>query len=267
MTAEPYFSTQEITRAFGFAVGLEVVLFLVLGLAKNTAKITAEEVPIAKPIPIEVRPMLDPLPLLKLGGKRVKAKLPDMWKKKPPIKRYKATSAPSPEAGKTVEDIVDTPLAKPDAEAPPPDAKLAKEVDEIPETDASPDDPNIDEEGSADGVQEGTEADPLKAYAISRYRMKLSAWFNRRFRRPTKEIPCEELKKLRASVVAHIGQDRSVTSFAISKPSGNSIFDSRVKATMTGVVSQHALLPPPPPNYPDVLGTTLPVGFFVFKCD
>ena len=35
-------------------------------------------------VPIAVHPILDDVPLLKLGGKKMRAKLPDMWKKNPP---------------------------------------------------------------------------------------------------------------------------------------------------------------------------------------
>ncbi len=36
-------------------------------------------------IPIAVKPVMDDLPLLKLGGKKMRPKLPDMWKKQAPI--------------------------------------------------------------------------------------------------------------------------------------------------------------------------------------
>jgi outer membrane biosynthesis protein TonB len=191
-----------------------------------------------------------------------------MWVKKPPIKRYEATSAPSPKAPEKVDKLPDTPLTKPSAEPPPPDAAIAKKVDpNIPKTDAGPSKATLQSEGSEDGVKEGTETDPLKAFAVSQYRMKISGWFNARFKRPSDQIPCDVLKKLRASVSANVSGSRTVSGYSVTKASGNEIFDTRVKATLDAIVSSAAELPPPPPNYPDVLGTTISVAFFVPSCD
>jgi hypothetical protein len=92
----------------------------------------------------------------------------------------------------------------------------------------------------------------LKARAVSAYRAKIISWFVSRFHAPT-EIPCEELKKLRASVQVQIGGDRSVGPYTLTKPSGNSVFDAKVRATLDGVRGEE--LPPPPPLYPDILST------------
>jgi hypothetical protein len=258
-----------VVMAAGLALFLEATLFLLLALTPSTARVVPAEEVVKKEVPIAVQPILD-LPMLKKGGKKVKAKLPDMWVKKPPVKRYAARSAPSPMAvDRPLEKPIDTPLAKPDETPPPPEAEVAKEVDEQVKQieDTKPEeDPNLPEEGAADGVKEGTETDPLKAFAVSQYKMKISSWFNVRFKRPT-EIPCEQLKTLRASVVASIGGDRTVTGFSVVKPSGNAVFDERVQATMSSIQSQQSELPPPPPNYPDILGTTINVAFFVPSCD
>ena len=157
---------------------------------------------------------------------------------------------------------------KPNAEAPPPDASIVKKVDETPKVDAgSPKKPRqLAEEGAEDGVKEGTEKDPLKAYAVGQYRIKISSWFYARFKWP-KEIPCDELKKLRATVVANVGGERSVTGYSIVKPSGNAIFDGRVKSTLDSIVGSGAELPPPPPNYADILTTSLAVGIHPTSCD
>ncbi len=270
MGSDHGFFPSEIVLATAVAAIVEATLFVALATASNDLVIARKEEVPPPPIPIEVQPVLDDLPLLKLGSKRVKAKLPDMWVKKPPIRRYEAASAPSPSAENDVQKIPDTPLVKPSAEAPPPDAAIAKKVEETVHPDAAPppkEQPQLPTEGAEDGVKEGTETDPLKAFAVSQYRMKISAWFNSRFKRPTAEIPCEELKKLRASVRANVGPERTVTGFSLAKASGNEIFDGRVKSTLDGIVSGGAELPPPPPNYPDILGTTISVAFFVPSCD
>jgi hypothetical protein len=264
------FLASEVVIAAGLAVIIEATLAILMITAANNTKLLQKDNVAAEPEPIEVKPVMDDLPLLKLGSKKVKAKLPDMWTKKPPIKRYEAASAPSPKAEAVKEKIPETPLVKPNKEAPPPDAAIAKKVDEVIKT---PDEPKKEEtaqlpqEGSEDGVKEGTEADPLKAFAVGQYRSKISAWFNARFKKPTGEIPCDELKKLRASVTANVSGERTVSGYSLSKPSGNEIFDSRVKATLDGIVGSGAELPPPPPNYSDILGTSLAVSFHVSSCD
>jgi len=265
------FLPSEMVVAAGLAVIIEAMLAILLVTATNHTRIRPKEDILAEPDPIEVKPVLDDVPLLKLGSKKMKAKLPDMWTKKPPVKKlYEATSAPSPKAQPVLEKIPDTPLAKPSATAPPPDAAIAKKVDPTekpPEKEEEKPAPQLAEEGAEQGIKEGTEKDPLKAFAVGQYRMKISAWFNARFKRPTSEIPCDELKKLRASVVANVSGERTVTGYSIVKPSGNEIFDSRVKSTLDGIVGSGAELPPPPPNYEDILGSSISVGFFVPSCN
>lgn len=269
MTVGRAFLASDVVLAAAVAAIIEATLFILLATASNNTTIQAKEDDPPPPIPIEVKPVLDEMPLLKLGSKRVRAKLPDMWVKKPPIRRYEAASAPSPSAENDVNKIPDTPLVKPSAEAPPPDAAIAKKVDETMHPDAAPPPkqaPQLAEEGAEDGIKGGTEKDPLKAFAVSQYRARLSAWFNVRFKPKQTGIPCEELKKLRASISAKVGPERTVLSYSITRPSGNAAFDAQVKATLDGIVSSAAELPPPPPNYADILGTTIAVGFFVPTC-
>ena len=263
---EPVFKSREVALAalLAFLVEGGILLLWIYGGA-GTAHVNAAALEMPQEIPISVKPVMDDLPLLKLGGKK-KAKLPDMWKKQAPVQRFEESSAPSAKASKAPEAIPSSKLAPIDASAPPPDAETAKQVDQT-LTDAAPDaKPTVEGEGTADGVKEGTEADPLKARAVSAYRAKIISWFVSRFHAPVGEIPCEELKKLRASVQVQIGGDRSVGAYTVTKPSGNSIFDSKVRSTLDGVRGEE--LPPPPPLYPDILSTT---ESFVFtgpsKCE
>lgn len=260
------FTASEIGSAWTTAISMQIGFFALLVIAgQNKHHIKAVEPPVEKEVPIAVRPVVDDLPLLKLGNKRVKTKLPDMWRKAPPVQRFEQASAPSPQAAKTEAAIPSTPLAKPDAAPPPPDAEVAKKVDQV-LTDAAPPPPNAPVaagEGSPDGVKEGTETDPLKARVLSQYQAKILGWFNARFHQPI-QIECETLKTLRASVVVNVGADRQVASYSIVRPSGNAVFDGAVKASMDNNVGQQ--LPPPPPLYPDLLNTAVhPV--FQGKCD
>ena len=223
-------------------------LFIVAGV--NKAKVAAHEAEPPEEIPIAVKPVMDDLPLLKLGSKHVKAKLPDMWTKQAPVQRFEETSAPSEKAEKTVAAIPTSPVAVKDAEAPPPDAALAKVVDQK-LTDAGPqkEEPNLPTEGAADGVKNGTETDPLKARALNLYNAKLIQWFQNRFQRPT-GMPCDVIHSLSATARITVGPDRGITGFTFSKPSGNAEFDERVKTSLQAEVGQE--LPPPPPLYPDL---------------
>lgn len=257
---EPVFKSREVAVAALLAILVESAIFLLwIYAGAGSAHVTAAAIEGPKEIPIAVKPVLDDTPLLKLGGKK-KAKLPDMWKKQAPVQRFEETSAPSAKAAKTPEAIPSSKLTPLDASAPPPDAETAKQVDQT-LTDAAPEaSPTVEGEGTADGVKEGTEADPLKARAVSAYQAKLRAWFDARFRPPeppADKAECEALRKLGASVSVSIGGDRSVAGYSIGSPSGNAAFDERVRTMLDGARGE--TLPPPPPLYPDILGATLPL--------
>jgi hypothetical protein len=268
MAPTSIFTPGQIGAALFVGVGVQVAFFTLLLLAGEAKGGISAEAPAPRlEVPMKVNPVLDDLPLLKLGGKKMKAKLPDMWQKNPPVQRFEAKSAPSPEAGKEVKDIPDSAVAEKDAEAPAPDAEVAKEVDQV-LLDAGPEaDPTVEGEGSPDGVKEGTETDPLKARAVSQYMARILGWFNARFSPPVGQIPCDELKGLSTAVAATVGGDRSVSGYSITRPSGNATFDAKVRATMDSIVGQQ--LPPPPPLYPDILGATVSPVFSGrgAKCD
>ncbi len=252
------FTSREWTLALLGAFLLEGTFLLLLvffGDSRGESKQVVAETPLE--VPIAVQPILDDLPLLKLGSKApVKPRLPEMWKKRAPVpvKRYEERSAPSDQAEDDPEKIPESKLADKKHEAPPEDAEIVKELDQELEDEETEEAPELDEEGAADGVEEGTETDPLKARQVDLYRMRIAAWLNGAFTQPS-GIPCEVLKKLSAGVAISVGAGRRVTSFSVVSPSGNSIFDARVQATMASITGQQ--VPPPPPTYPDILGSTL----------
>jgi hypothetical protein len=238
------FSPHELLLAGLLAGAVEMAFFLLIVIAgENALKVRAVKEPEPPLMPIQVTPVLDELPLLKLGGKKVKTKLPDMWKKNPPVQRFQEASAPSPLAPKTPDAIPTSELVKPDAQAPPPDAEIAKKVDDV-LNDAGPDAaPTVESEGAPDGVEEGTEADALKAQHISQYKQTLIRFFNRQFAQP--KIPCEELEKLSTGVAMSWNDARVVTGFQITRPSGNAVFDAQVQSSMQNTVGQEVPAPPP----------------------
>ncbi|GMV15834.1 MAG: TonB C-terminal domain-containing protein [Polyangiaceae bacterium] len=259
--ALPSFTPMEVGVAVAAASFIQAFFFILLIAAgKPRVEIKAKEELLPRELPMAVKPVLDDAPLLKLGGKKVKPKLPDMWKKldPTPVQRFEEKSAPSEKAKDDPQAAPTSSVAIGDAAAPPPDAELAKEVDPtLQELDAAvaDKDPEVEGPGAKDGVKEGTETDPLKARAVDQYRMKIAGWFSSRFKAPVGQVPCEELQKLSAAVNASVSPDGTVTGYSISRPSGNAAFDAKVKATMDGVIGQQ--VPPPPPLYPGILGSTV----------
>lgn len=247
------FSKNELGLALLIGFGVEIAFFLTLSWAGNSKieeKKTIE--PIA--IPINVKPVVDDLPLLKLGSKqKVKPKLPDMWKKvtPTPVRRLEERSAPSEKAEENPAELPKSKLADKDHKAPTEDDEIVKEAPAQLDDAEAPEAPQMDTEGAADGSKDGTETDPLKARAVDLYKVKIAAWFNSRFKPPVDAIPCDVLKQLVARVRVGVGGERAISGFSLTGSSGNAVFDGKVSAFMAGLVGQQ--LPPPPPLYPDIL--------------
>lgn len=231
---------------FGF-----ILMFQSPERALKLADISNEK---AQPIAVSITPV----PLLKLGSK-TPSKLPASWQRQPkPATKQDESPLPSPQAAKTPDAIPTAPVADAavapvlvDAAAPGPTDPAATPTDAAAAPAASG-------EGDPSGSPKGTEVDPLKARAVNLYRNQLAAFFLARFAIRGK-IPFDKLKTLHGSAVVNVGADRSVTGFAITAPSGDPIFDAEMKSALQGRVG--ATLPPPPPMYPDILGTSFPVGF------
>ena len=75
------------------------------------------------------------------------------------------------------------------------------------------------------------------------------------------KVPIDELQKLRGEVIVSIGEDRHVGGSSVTRNSGNATFDAEIEATMNRIRASGAEVPAPPPNYPDLLGKTVTVGF------
>lgn len=250
------FSAGQIGAAAALATAIQGSLVVLLIVSGAAGGFTPKPEPPPRTMSIAVKPMLD-LPLLKKGGKPRANKLPDMWKPPQQIKRREAVKTPTPLAPKTVEAIPkkeeerEKKPPKPDEKPPDPETPVAKQVDEtIQEVEKEVVEPNLPEEGAVDGVEEGTEKDPLKARAVDLYRVKLTNWFKQGFSSPLDQIDCAVLKDLKVAVHAQVGPDGTVLSYELVS-SGNAVFDARVKQVMEGKVGQK--VPPPPPNYPDIL--------------
>lgn len=255
------FHPMEIAIAVAFALAVETTAALALSASAIDKPALAPEIDKGPATPVKVIPVLDlDSPLLKLGGKKDKYKLPDRWLRQTPIQRVEEKAFVSPKAGKSAKDIPppDKKIADAGTKPPPEDAAVAKQVDtpitEVP--DAAPPS-NVDTEGHADGVKEGTETDPLKARAVDLYRARIAGWFSSRFRVSGSGLAAGEITKVRVRATVEL-EGRTVKSFEIT-PSGNAAFDSAARQTLEGVKGQE--IPPPPENYPDVVQKTITVTF------
>jgi hypothetical protein len=258
------FSRKEIGLAILFALAVQVGAVLSLrGAGNNYHPVIAAEMDPSAPVPVKVIPVMDTdAPLLKLGGKPDPTRLPDRFIPQAPTPRAEEKAFVSTKAGKTEEDIPpkDTKLAEPNEPPPPPNAELTKQVDTpITEEPTTPRPPaNVAEEGHQDGVQGGTETDPLKARAVDLYRARIISWFSRRFRVNGSGLAAEELAKYRVAATVELSSDRMVVSYSIV-PSGNASFDAAARAALES--AKGAPLPPPPENYPDVVQRHISLTF------
>lgn len=250
------FDAQDLTIAFGVAM-LAQLLFIAAFSMPSPPMIQAEiSADNAQPIAVAITPVL------KLGSKTT-TKTPSAWQRKRPVpqKSQPQAALPSPQAEKTPEAIPTTSV--PDASVAPAPTD-STHVDQQPNLSVPPDASTVaaaaSTEGSEQGAANGTETDPLKARAADMYRAQLQAWFAARFDIRGK-IPFDKLKKLHAAVRVSVGPDRKVTSFTLGRPSGDPTFDATVEATLSRIQSSGVELPAPPDMYPDILGSSLPVGF------
>jgi hypothetical protein len=248
----PDFKPFEIAAALMFSLAIMGAAVTAMQRANLTHQAEAAEIDHGAATPVRVIPVLDEdAPLLKLGGKRDKAKLPDRWVRQQPKQRVEQQAYVSPQASKTAEDLPaqDLKMADAGSEPPPPDAEVAKQVD-TPVTEMSDAAvANAEGEGHSDGVKEGTEADPLKARAVDLYRARIAGWFSSRFRVSGSGLSQEELLKYRVTASVQLA-DRKVTGYSINS-SGNAVFDAAAKSMLEGTKGQE--IPPPPENYPDTV--------------
>jgi hypothetical protein len=243
------FPTSDWLIASGLAVLVQGGFVALLSSAEPKPVLASLSDDNAKPVSVSIVPVLDETPMLKLGGKQNPSKLPDMWMKP------KASAQKGGEA---------TPSTKADTESAPKNpgdagpATDAVSLDPIAGDAAS--DPNTANSGSAAGSKTGTETDPAKAHAINQYRAELNAWFSARFNIRGK-IPFDTLKTLRATVTVDVTADRRVGGYDVFPGSSNDVFDDQLFRDLAKVQVSGAVLPPPPENYPDILGTKLKLTF------
>lgn len=241
---------RDIALAIGVAITVQSAFIVLLARGEPKEVLVDLSDDNVKPVSVAITPVPDDLPLLKLGGKKQPGKLPDMWLK-PKASQKKADGEATPS---TKADTEHAPETKGDAGP----ATDAQSLDPV-AGDASSD-PVAQNEGSAAGSKTGTEVDPLKAHAVDQYRAQLDGWFSARFNIRGK-VPWDKLKNLRATVVIDVTPDRKVGGYDVIAGSGDDTFDDQLYRDLAKVQVSGAVLPPPPENYPDILGTKLRLSF------
>jgi hypothetical protein len=251
-----YRSTEVLVALF-VALSVPVWSVVILAVAELDMQADAPAITAGDAVPIRVTPVVDmDSPLLKLGGKKVKAKLPDRWvKPQLPTKIEERTAQVSTKAKDDVNDIPPEDLEVSDAgEAIAPDAEVADQVD-MPE-----DNTDAGEEGSggghASGSKHGTETDPLKGRAANQYHDRILRFLKRGFSCPA--VPAEVKKTCRPSASVSIAPDGTVTSFSFNA-CGNEAIDGAARTAISGKVGQQ--IPPPPEKYKDLRPNSFSVAY------
>jgi len=263
LTAVTNYSPTEIFVGMIVAILAQLGGLLLLKTGGGTALRADISDEASRPMSVSITPVVDDLPLLKLGTKKQPGKLPDRWIAPRAVERATPAAFPSPKAAAVPHAIPSVAVADAGQKPPSPNAELVKQTDLSLQVPTAGPAPVSTTEGAPDGVKEGTEADPLKAHAVDLYRSTITTWFMRRFDIRGK-VPFDTLKTLRASVVVTIGPERTVTGCTITKPSGNDTFEERVRASLESIVSSGVELPAPPTLYPDILKSSQSLQY---RCD
>lgn len=244
------FPTSDWVIASGIAVLVQGAFVALLSSAEPKPVLASLSDDNAKPVSVSIVPVPDDLPMLKLGGKPQPGKLPDMWMKpKAAAKKADEGAAPSTKADPNTVSSAHS------------DAGVATDATALdPVAGDASSDPVTANSGSAAGSKTGTETDPAKAHAINQYRAELNAWFSARFNIRGK-IPFDKLKTLKATVTITVTDDRRVGGYDVFPGSGDDVFDDQLFRDLAKVQVSGAVLPPPPENYPDILGTKLKLTF------
>jgi hypothetical protein len=263
------FRPTDLIISVGVAAVILVGSAVLITIASLNAPAAMSEIDKGASTPMRVTPVLDMEPLLKLGGKRDKMKLPDKWMRQKPAPVVEERAVVTTKAGKNAEDVPDKEMKIIDAgtEPAPLDAGLAKKVDEpVEATDAGPAVANTDEKGDPNGVKGGTETDPLKAHVVGQWRARIAGWFSSKFHVHGSGLPPEELTKYRVSAVVQLSPDGTVTDYSMT-PSGNAAIDAAAKAALDAAKGQQ--IPPRPENLSPEPLPQFPVTFICTekKCD
>jgi hypothetical protein len=247
------FRPTDVVIAVVSTAGVQVALFLAFFSTSSSAIRANISDDNARPIAVAITPVSS-VP----GPPHRVPRLPPAWQRH----ARSAASAEPRASTKIARDTAEPPdqteaqEATKSVEPAPPTTDNPERQDHAPFDDASP------FENSDDGASDGDDASGLKTRAINLYRLELVSWFMSKFEIRGK-LPFDTLKNLRAVATVSVSTDHTVTGYRLAVESENAVFDEQVRSTLTKIRESGAPLPPPPPLYPELLGSSLSVSF---KC-
>ncbi len=228
------FRPSDVVIAVASTAGVQVALFLAFFSTSSAAVRANISDDNAQPIAVAITPVSS-IP----GAPHHAGKIPKAWRRQA---RSPASAEPVP-GNKTAQE---------------PPARPEQTEQHTSTDDASP----FEDSDDGDGDSDGGKGDGLKARAINLYRLEFVSWFMSKFEIRGK-LPFDTLKNLRAVAAVSVAPEHTVTGYSLAVVSGNDVFDEQVRTTLTKIQESGAPLPPPPPLYPELLGSTLSVSF---KC-
>ena len=248
------YEPNEVLVAACIALSVPVWSAVLLSMSDLDKQANAVSIAPGDAVPMRVNPVVDlDSPLLKLGGKKVRAELPAKWRKPEPTKTVRERQA-----------IVST-KAQDDPDAAPPGhltvSDSGKPIDPDAEVVAQADEPNEDVPdaslegaggGSPAGSKEGTEVDPLKARAASLYHGRISAFLYGGW-------SCPQGAQAGCTASAGVSLSGGVVSGVSFRGCGDPTLDTAARAHIQGKVGQS--IPPPPENYPELAPNSFNVTY------
>jgi hypothetical protein len=243
------FRPTDVLIAAVATAGVQIALFLAFFSTSSSevrANISDDN---AQPIAVAITPVSS-LP----GTHHHAGALPRAWRRhaRSPASEQASVTKLSPE--------ISQPSAPAEEQAAPRPSEPAPQSSEPHGTSTSDDASPFEDSDESDS--DGDDGNGLRTRAIGLYRLELVAWFMSKFEIRGK-LPFDTLKSLRAVASVSLSPDHTVTAYTLAVESGNAIFDEQVRSSLSKIEESGAPLPPPPPLYPEVLGSTLSVSF---KC-
>ncbi len=233
------------------AVALPMPFVAALGLAMSPPVKTPDisEIDRGASTPMRVKPVLDlDSPLVKLGGGKVKPKMPKAWADPAPAPQAHLAH-PSPHAKDDTRDAPSKATAVASAPEAPKSAAPASSASSGPAgSDSAAPVGSGSPQGDPTGKPDGDDKNVVKKRAAKLYYARIAGWFQQRAHATCGVTP-EERQKLHAVATVQLGPDGTVLSYSLA-PSGNAILDGAAQAAMQSVQGQQ--IPPPPEDFPEL---------------
>jgi hypothetical protein len=252
------YRSEELIAALCIALSVPVwstVLLSVSNLAKLGA---ARAIDPGAEVPIQVTPVIDmDSPALKLGGKKVRAKMPKEWlDPEPRPTPNERTATPSTKASDDPDAIPPPELALNDGGVPLEDAGAVDDAGTASsDQDAAPSDGQGG--GSPLGVDGGTTTEVTPKHIQAAYHQRILAFLRAGFSCPA--VPDEEKLSCKPSASVSISGSGTVTSVSFNGCGSSAAIDAAAQASIQSKVGQS--IPPPPEDYPNIMPNSFGVSY------